>query len=97
MSKDLFNENDNKLEFVLGLKEKSDLEKFYERPCEWIFHKIPKREQTPDLVQFAVKNDGIAIKSVSKKLITMELCETAVKQNGRALSYIPESILKDKR
>lgn len=94
MSVELLDNKENSLESALGLREKSALELFYERPCELTLRKISKRDQTPEMVQLAVKNDGIAIKSVSKKLISEELCEIAIRQNGLALRYIPESILE---
>ena len=84
----------NMLESALGLEEKSALELFYEEPCERTLRKISKRDQTPDIVRLAIENDGTAIKSVSMKLITDNLCGIAVSQNGLALRYISEKHLK---
>ena len=83
----------NDLVSLLGLHAVSPLEAFMERPEAWTFKNIPKREQTADLVDFAVENDGLLLKYVSKKLITPELCEKAVMQNGRALRAVPEKYL----
>jgi hypothetical protein len=82
MKNNLTPEKVNALEAALGLREKTALERFNEKPCEATLREIPKRIQTPEIVRLAVEHDGIAIKSVSKKLITVELCETAVRQNG---------------
>lgn len=97
MSVELLDNKENSLESALGLREKSALELFYERPCEWTLRKIPKiGGQTPDIVRLAIEHDGNAIKSTSMKLITDELCEIAVRQNGQALTYIPERFLNQK-
>lgn len=96
MSVELLDDKENTLESALGLREKSALELFYERPCESTLRKISKRDQTPDIVRLAIENDGYAIKSTSEKLITGELCEIAVRQNGQALAYIPERFLNQK-
>ena len=85
----------NRLEADLGLIEKTAMERFEENPCEATLRNIPKCDQTPDMVRIAVEADGIAIKSVSKKLITSELCKAAVIQNGLSLEYIPENQVTD--
>ena len=85
----------NHLEATLGLRDKTALERFEEKPCELTLRDIPKRDQTPEMVMAAVEADGTAIKSVSKKLLTYELCKTAVTQNGMAIKYVPEKMLTD--
>lgn len=85
----------NHLEAELGLREKTAVECFEEKPCEQTLRNIPKRDQTLEMVRIAVESDGIAIRSVSKKLITYDLCKAAVTQNGLSIRYIPEQMLTD--
>ena len=85
----------NHLEAELGLREKNAIECFAANPCEWTLRHIPKCDQTSEMVRIAVEPDGIAIKSVSKKLITYELCKAAVAQDGMAIRYVPEQMLTD--
>lgn len=93
MDNALYSDKVNELEVSLGLKGKTPVDIFYEKPVEWTLRQVPKRIQTPEMVKFAVEHDGIALKSVSKKLITDDLCKIAVMQNGKALEYVPEKYL----
>ena len=86
----LLPDKENSLKSALGMTEKSAIERFYENPCQYTFRKVLKQDQTPDMVRFAVENDGYSIRFIFSKLITYELCEIAVKQNSKALSYVPE-------
>ena len=68
MKNDLTPEKVNALEAALGLREKTALERFTEKPCEATLREIPKRIQTPEIVRLAVEHDGMAIKYISRPL-----------------------------
>lgn len=80
---------------VLNRKEISSYDLFIKHPTAWTFRNIPKKEQTPDIAELAVVNDGLSLKFVSKKLYTADLCLKAVSQNGRALEYVPNALLSE--
>ena len=46
------------------------------------------KNQTPEIVLSAVKQDGLTLQFVKKQ--TPDLCLLAVKQNGNALYYVKE-------
>lgn len=89
----IFVPTSNKLEVELGLATPSDVDIFYNDPCEWTFRNIPKRVQTLDMVRYAISKDGRSIRDVSKKLLSQDLCLEAVQQNYKALFYIPEKYI----
>ena len=78
----------NKLIDKLALEEKTSVEIAYTYPTEYSLKKVPKIEQTYELVMHVCSHDGLALRYVSKKLLSEELCMTAVKQNGLALKYV---------
>lgn len=65
------------------------IEEAYRDPRACKLKKVPKANQTPQVVEFVVSNDGTALAYVSKKLITDSLCKMAIQQNGLALEYVP--------
>ena len=80
----------SKLEEQLGLLDYDPCEAIWDDPSAHNLKKIPKAKQTPEMVRFACKNDGLALEYASKKLIDYDLCEVAVRQNGCALNYVPD-------
>lgn len=89
MDTEFYPEKANALAIALGLKERSAVELFYENPCSWTFPKIPKAEQTPEMVRLAVEKDAFSIRYVAENLLTSELCKMAVKQDAKCLRDIP--------
>lgn len=51
-------------------------------------------EQTYELCEIAVKENGMAIKHVQEEFLTPELCKLAVQETGFALEYIKEQTLE---
>ena len=84
MGTEFYPEKANALEIALGLKAQSAVE---------LFHKIPKTEQTPEMVRLAVEKDAFSIRNVAENLLTSELCEMAVRQNAKCLKNIPEGFI----
>lgn len=84
----------NSLEYKLGLVETSAADLLYQEPTASRLEKVPKSSQTYDMLLHVCKHDGNALKYASKKLITPELCEVAVKENGLALQFIPDRIMR---
>ena len=57
---------------------------------------ISKKLQTPDMVEQIIKSQTTsdsALKYVSKRLITKELCALAVRTNGNNIEYVPKDFL----
>ncbi len=84
----------NQLEAKLGLIEITPLERVYKEPTSDNLKAVSKINQTYEMLKFVCERDGMALKHSSKKLITSELCEIAVTQNGLALQYVPDGIVK---
>lgn len=51
--------------------------------------KIPKSEQTLELLLKVCEMDGMALRYAAKNLVNLKLCETAVAQNWQAMQFIP--------
>lgn len=83
----------NKLTEQLNLNELSTIEYAYKRPQAWVLKRVPKSQQTENLVKYVCSHDGLALEYVSRKLKTNELCYTAVSNNGRALKFVPEELI----
>ena len=87
----------NELEKLLGLVEVSPAEKVLEEPSARNLRDVPKNCQTYEMLITVCKADGLALEYASKKLTTPELCQIAVKQNGLALKFIPDKIIKKRK
>lgn len=85
----------NKLEEKLELIELNPIERAYKQPTKYNLKGVPKIKQDEKLVKHVCSYEGTALKYVSKKLITYELCELAVSQNGLALGYVPNKFLSE--
>lgn len=81
------------LEEKLNLKEETPIEHAYNNPSEYSLKRVPKINQTEELIEFVCSNDGMALKHASKKLITPEICKIAVAQNSLALEYVPKKFI----
>lgn len=79
------------LENKLGLITITPEELVFQEPSARNLRKVLKTKQTPEMVAFVCEKDGLALRHVSKKLITPLLCEAAVFQNGLALDSVPKS------
>ena len=84
----------NELEKKLGLTEVSPIQQIADHPSGYVLKQIPKAEQSYEMLVSVCSLDGMALKHASRKLITQELCEIAVNQNGLAISYVPDRIIK---
>lgn len=93
VNNNMYPEKKNKLEVKLGLTELTELDVFYQHPCNQVFRKLPKCYLTPELVRFAVENDGYCICSVPEKYIDEELLKTALRQDGLVLRSIKSEYL----
>lgn len=86
----------NQLEKALGLIELTPAEKIYKEPTAYMLKLVPKINQTEEMLMYVCEKDGLSLKHASKRLITPKLCEVAVNQNGLALEYVPDKIIKGK-
>ena len=78
------------LERILSLDAKEAHDYIWAEPRAYVLKGVPKVKQTYEMVTYVCKNEGTALRHVSKKLIDCNLCEVAVKQNGCALEYVPK-------
>lgn len=83
----------NELKRKLHIIEISQEEQIQLYPTAHNLSKIPKAKQNKEMVTFVCTHDGMALEYVSKKLITLELCEIAVAQNSMSLQFVPKSYL----
>jgi len=86
----------NQLEIDLGLIELTPAEEVYKEPTAYMLKSVLKIKQTEEMLIYVCERDGKALKHAAKKLITPQLCEIAVNQNGLALEYVPDDIIKSK-
>ncbi len=86
----------NQLEIDLGLIELTPEEMIYKLPTAPMLKTVPKINQTEEMLTYVCKHDGLALKNAAKRLISPELCEIAVDQNGVALEYVPDNIIRGK-
>ena len=82
-----------RLEEELDLIELDFVEKAYREPSAYRLKQVPKSQQSIQLVEYIVSNDGMALKYVSRKLITEKLCRIAVQENGLALQFVPNILI----
>lgn len=82
----------NKLTEQLNLNEINIVEYAYKRPQAWVLKRVPKLQQTEDLVKYVCSHDSLALKYVSRKLKTAELCYIAVSNDGSALEFVPKEL-----
>ena len=83
-------ERKNSLKEKLGLIDKGTaINRFYLSPNEHYFRLIPKKEHTPELIDYALEHDGRCIKDISKEALTHAMCKKAVAQSPSAIPYIP--------
>lgn len=80
----------NELIESLKLEEPDAVETAYNQPTERNLKAVPKIKQTGSLVMHVCSHDGMTLKHVAKRLITIKLCETAVEQNGLSLKFVPD-------
>lgn len=72
---------------------------FHANPCYNTFSRIPKSDQTEDLVREAIEYDDgryEILKIVSKKRVTLDLCIKALRKNAHNLNYLPKKMLGSK-
>lgn len=81
------------LEQDLNLVDVSPVEMAYKEPTGHRLKQVPKLQQTYELIEYVVSNDGEALQHASKKLITEALCRIAIQESGLALQYVPDSLL----
>ena len=86
--------NVNNLEKELGLMEIRPEEAVIKNPTAKNLKNVPKIIQTEEMIMLVCKKDGLALLYASQKLITPKICEIAVDQNGMALKYVPNKIIK---
>lgn len=58
---------------------------------DYVLFNIAKNNQTYDIALEAIKNDGMELRFLSKKLLCDELIIEAVKNNAKAIEYVPEN------
>lgn len=54
---------------------------------------IPKKHQTLEMCEIAVKQNALSLKFVSKKCLNFKLCLTAVENDGRSFRYVPSQFV----
>ena len=62
--------------------------------CLWLndLKFIPEEYITKELLELAVKQNGLALRYVQEEYRTPDLCEIAIQQDGRLLLYVPKKL-----
>lgn len=61
-----------------------------------LLQKVPKKEQTPEICEIAIKQNPLALKFASRKCLNSNICLIAVKNNAKAFQYVPNQFITKK-